>query len=83
MLCSIDFDFFAANTCSEPDKIECACCTHCCNPGAFYCEYVWYFDIRNLEPDHYKYEERLWTYIHLRIDAWNDFAWLYILLIRR
>jgi Leucine-rich repeat (LRR) protein len=39
-LCSIDFDVFAANTCSEPDKIECACCTHCCNPGAFYCEYV-------------------------------------------
>jgi Leucine-rich repeat (LRR) protein len=37
-LCSIHLDFFAANTCSEPDKIECACCTYCCDPGETYCD---------------------------------------------
>jgi Leucine-rich repeat (LRR) protein len=37
-LCSINIDFFAANTCSEPDKIECSCCTYCCDPGETYCD---------------------------------------------
>jgi Leucine-rich repeat (LRR) protein len=37
-LCSTHIDFFAANTCSEPDMIECACCNHCCDPGETYCD---------------------------------------------
>jgi Leucine-rich repeat (LRR) protein len=39
-LCIIDFEFFAANTCSEPDEIECTCCTVCCDLGEAYCESI-------------------------------------------
>jgi Leucine-rich repeat (LRR) protein len=35
--CGIDFEIFSANLCTEPDKVECACCTHCCMPDSLTC----------------------------------------------
>jgi Leucine-rich repeat (LRR) protein len=35
--CGIDFEIFSANLCTEPDTIECACCTHCCRLDSLTC----------------------------------------------
>ena len=32
VFCRIDLEMFAANTCEQPDEINCTCCNVCCDP---------------------------------------------------